>query len=140
MKKVNLLWILFFLTLALLTGCEIPDPQDTVSESPEPTDSPTIQATSAPMQLYVVIVQPTVDPSQPQSLPGGDALVVPVPVAPTHTPTPFPPAIPIETPFPTPIPADYYLGWAWTNSLQERGGQIQVDEQGLILRDRPAIE
>jgi len=143
-KRLSLPWLLVLIGLVLITGCERPDPQDAAADGPTQTPttapSPTVRPTTAPMQLYVVIVQPTADPFRPQVAAGEGVLAGQAPTTPSFTPTPLPPTIPAETPFPTPLPDDYYLGWAWTDSLHERGGQVQVDEFGVILRDRPSSE
>jgi hypothetical protein len=57
----------------------------------------------------------------------------------TATPAPLlPTATPPGTLAPTAAPEGYYLGWAWSDSLEAVGEQAAVDQYGLLLRDRPS--
>ncbi|MGD8805470.1 MAG: hypothetical protein PVH65_06445 [Chloroflexota bacterium] len=132
-------WLLAGLLLmawALLTSCERPDPQEAVvlspTLSPSPLPSATTGPTQAPVQVYVVVVQPTApaSPTPPTQLQVA---------APTATPAaPLPTATVAGTGTPTAVPEGFYLGWAWTDSLQVSGEQATVDQYGILLRDRPS--
>ena len=133
------MWLLgglLLLAWALLTGCERPDPQEveTLSPTPPPTALPPATAgpTQAPVQVYVVVVQPTspASPAPPNQLQIAAPTATPAPVLPTAT-------LP-GTPTATVIPGGYYLGWAWTDSLDVTGEQAAVDQYGILLRDRPS--
>jgi hypothetical protein len=38
------------------------------------------------------------------------------------------------------LPADFYIGWVWTNSLIDSKDQVTVVKEGLTLHDRPSQE
>ena len=127
---------LLLLAWALLTGCERPDPQETVILSPTVTatalPTATTGPTQAPVQVYVVIVQPTApaSPTSPAQLQIAAPTAMPAPILPT--------AAPPGTVAPTVVPEGYYLGWAWSDSLEAAGERAAVDQYGLLLRDRPS--
>lgn len=139
--KIRTRWFLAGLLIvawAMLTGCERPDPQESLALSPTapptPLPSATAGPTQAPVQVYVVVVQPTaaISPSPSTQL----QIAAPTAAAPTALPTETPPG----TVAPTAIPEGYYLGWAWTESLEVERDQAAVDQYGLLLRDRPSRE
>jgi hypothetical protein len=127
---------LLLLAWALLTGCERPDPQEPIVLSPTvaATDMPTATTgpTQAPVQVYVVVVQPTAaaSPTPPAQLQIAASTATPAPLLPSATP---PGAL-----SPTAVPEGYYQGWAWSDSLEAAGEQAAVDQYGLLLRDRPS--
>ncbi len=127
---------LLLLAWALLTGCERPDPQEAITLSPTvaATALPTATTgpTQAPVQVYVVVVQPTAaaSPPPPPQLQIAASTATPAPQMPTATPP--------GTLAPTVVPEGYYRGWAWSDSLEAAGEQAAVDQYGLLLRDRPS--
>jgi hypothetical protein len=135
LQKAFIIGVLATAILVLLAACERPDPEDVAVTAPTLTPTtepvPTIQATEPPVQVYVVVVQPTAVARQ------AEANNVPV-MAPTITtaqldlmPTPS------LTPEPTALPENFFLGWAWNDSLLRADSRVTVDEIGIILRDRP---
>jgi len=148
-QRRRVTWLLGGLLLmawALLTSCERPDPQEAVvlspTLSPSPPPSATAGPTQAPVQVYVVVVQPTAQPPAPASSTALTQLQVaaptatPAPPQPTAAGTTEPASVPAAVP--TAVPEGYYLGWAWTDSLQVSGEQATVDQYGILLRDRPS--
>lgn len=141
MKRVSfqrtiLLGGLIIATLVLLAACERPDPQDTAVSAPTLTPtiapSPTIEATQAPVQVYVVVVQPTPEATRVAA----NNIAV---MAPTITTAQLDlQQAPALTPEPTALPDNFFLGWAWNDSLIAEDSRVTVDEIGIILRDRPA--
>lgn len=133
---------LALLALLILVGCERPDPQETVAEAPTetptPLPTPSPGPTQPPVQVYVVIAQPTTNPNQPLAGFQGDqssaqqATATTIEILPTVTPP--------TTPVPTALPEDYFIGWAWSESLNESQEQVVVDQNGIVLRDRPALD
>jgi hypothetical protein len=121
-------------TLVLLAACERPDPQDTAVSAPTPTTapSPTFQATQPPVQVYVVVVQPT--PEATRVAANNISIMVPTITTAQLDLQPAPTLIPE----PTALPENFFLGWAWNDSLIAEDSRVTVDEIGIILRDRPA--
>jgi hypothetical protein len=125
------------ISLGLLFGCERPDPNDSIIQMPAdtatPMPTPSALPTQTSVQVYVVVVTPTPDVSQsekshrPVSITINKSAIVVV--------SPKPLVTTIES---TPIPADYYQGWAWSDSLKDDRDQMRVVISGLTLRDRPA--
>jgi hypothetical protein len=126
-SRGSISWLLgglLLLAWSLLTGCERPDPQEAEVLSPTslpPTLIPaTAGPTQAPVQVYVVVAQLQI-------------------AAPTATPAPVLPTATVPgTATPMAVPEGYYLGWAWTESLEVSGDQAAVDQYGILLRDRPS--
>ncbi len=138
LRRLIFFGALLFVALGLLVGCERPDPQETVAAPPSQTPTPlpvlTLPPTQPPIQVYVVVVQPTADSSQPV------ATNLPV-MAPTVPPAESPPSPTPEASLePTPWPEDFFLGWAWTDSLIADEDTARAVVQGLTLRDRPSFD
>jgi hypothetical protein len=136
LQKIFIFGVLVAATLVLLAACERPDPQDSAASAPTLTPTTeatqTIQATQPPVQVYVVVIQPTPEATQ---IGTNDVSIA----APTITtaqlelkPTPT------GIPEPTALPENFFLGWAWNDSLTSEASRITVDEIGIILRDRPS--
>lgn len=125
------------ISLGLLLGCERPDPNFSDNQMPAetatPLPSPTALPTQSTVQVYVVVVTATPNPSQPaKSYRPVSVAVNKQKVALASTKSL---AKPIE---PTPLPPDYLQGWAWSESLKDDRGQVKVGVSGLTLRDRPS--
>ena len=142
MRKLASLGGIIFLAVAILAGCERPDPQEvavlvpTLPPPPPPTAVPL--PTQPPVQVYVVIAQPTVRAEQPV-VDGQLVQVVtatPVMIVQTTAMPPSPTAQPNVAA--TALPDNYFLGWAWSDSLVESNNRVTVDMGGIILRDRPS--
>jgi hypothetical protein len=126
----------------LLVACERPDPYTVAAAAPVlvPTDvmSPEPTATSAPVQVNVTILMPTTiaaGQNPLQILPESVQVVV---VTPTPEATEAA-ALSQTTIEPTPYPANFYMGWAWSDGLVIKDNDnVFVSSKGAHLRDRPA--
>jgi hypothetical protein len=106
-------------------------PADTATPIPTPTALPT----QTPAQVYVVVITPTPDPSQSAKSRRPVSMMI--------NKSKFavsPPRLTATKLEPTPIPADYFQGWAWSNSIQDYRGQVRAVGTGFTLRDRPSQE
>lgn len=142
LRKVAWFGGIIILAAAILAGCERPDPQEpaalvpTLPPLPPPTAVPL--PTQPPVQVYVVIAQPTARAEQPVA--GGQSVqvVTATPVMVVQA-TAIPPTATAEAGVAaTPLPENYFLGWAWSDSLIESYNLVTVDVGGIILRDRPS--
>jgi len=142
LRKLAWLGGMIFLAAAILAGCERPDPQEvavllpTLPPPPPPTAVPL--PTQPPIQVYVVIAQPEVQAEQPVS---GGQLVQVVTATPVMAieATAIPPSPIVDgSAVATALPDNYFLGWAWSDSLIESNNLTTVDMGGIILRDRPS--
>jgi len=144
LKKLALTCGFIMLMIVVLAGCERPDPQEaavltpTQTVPPPPTSLPL--PTQAPVQVYVVIAQPTGSAQQPVSAGQNQVIVTVTPVAPEADAPEVAVVEPQVTPQPTALPENYYLGWAWSDSLVEQNNLTTVDVGGIILRDRPSLD
>jgi len=144
LRKLAWLGGIIFLATAVLAGCERPDPQEaavllpTLPPPPPPTAVPL--PTQPPVQVYVVIAQPT---AKAEQLVSDGQLVQVVTATPLMAAeaTGIPPSPTAEgTAVATALPDNYFLGWAWSDSLIESNNLVTVDMGGIILRDRPSQE
>jgi hypothetical protein len=142
LRKLASLGGIIFLAVAILAGCERPDPQEVAVLVPTlpPLLPPTAVPlpTQPPVQVYVVIAQPTVRAEQPVVDGQLVQVVTATPVmagqATAIPPTPTAQASAVATA----LPDNYFLGWAWSDSLMESHNLVTVDMGGIILRDRPS--
>ncbi len=127
---------------AILAGCERPDPQEAVAlvptlpPPPPPTAVPL--ATQPPVQVYVVIAQPTVRAEQPVADGQLVQVITATPVMEVQQTAVPPTPVAEVSAAATPLPENYFLGWAWSDSLIENSHIVNVDMGGIILRDRPS--
>jgi hypothetical protein len=133
---------IILVTMFILVGCERPDPQESAVLTPTQTATPLPTAqtlpTQQPVQVYVVIAQPTGSAEQPVSADQNQIVVTVTPEVPGQI---TPEVVAVEPQLsedPTPLPENYYLGWAWSDSLVEENNLTTVDLGGIILRDRPS--
>ena len=143
-RKVASLAGIIFLAVAILVSCERPDPQEaavllpTLAPPPPPTAVPL--PTQPPVQVYVVIAQPTARAEQPVVDGQLVQMVTVTPVMDVQS-TVVPPSPTAQaSAAATPLPDNYFLGWAWSDSLMESHNLVTVDMGGIILRDRPSQE
>jgi hypothetical protein len=139
LRKLAWLGGIIFLAAAILAGCERPDPQEVavlLPTLPPPTAVPL--PTQPPIQVYVVIAQPEVQAEQPVS--GGQLVqvVTATPVMAIEATAISPSPIAEGSDVATALPDNYFLGWAWSDSLIESNNLTTVDMGGIILRDRPS--
>lgn len=135
---------LMLLVAFILVSCERPDPEEAVVELPTqtPPAPPTAVPlpTQPPVQVYVVIAQPTVNPDQPVAQGQQVLVVTATPIIVAETAAEAPALTPEAIPAATALPDNYFLGWAWSDSLVESNNLVTVDLGGIILRDRPSQE
>jgi hypothetical protein len=140
LRKIAWFGVIIFMAAAILAGCERPDPQEAAALVPTLPPPPTAVPlpTQPPVQVYVVIAQPTVRAEQPV----GDGQIVQVvtatPVTEVQQATVPPTPMAEASAAATPLPENYFLGWAWSGSLIESSHMVNVDMGGIILRDRPS--
>jgi len=140
--RIGKVVVLATMAVFLLAACERPDPSSVAAAAPVlvSTDSTTPEptATPVPIQVNVTILMPTMIAAAQipaQILPESVKVMV-------ITPTPEPTEeaalgqVAIE---PTPYPANFYMGWAWSDGLDIKGNdRVIVGSSGAQLRDRPA--
>ena len=150
-----------------LTACERPDASPLAAASLIPT----AQAVEAPQEAQLAQAEAGVDPAAtPQPVQVNLTVIMPTPAAPVQTipeslqvivitPTPDPNQVISAAPdegvssgvsqdavspaddASTPFPEAYYVGWAWTDSLESRpNNRTVVNLNGAQLRDRPSSE